>query len=243
MLRQSVKSAIGWTAFRWRSNWPPPGCAPCRSRTIAARLQDRFRLLSRRRSYCITSPTDAARADRLESRPSNGWRTRPLSPVGRLCRRLDCEGRGGRVRRRSNRARGCSDLLAQLTDKSLVAMESESGRYALLETVRQYAQEKLVSSGEEAVDRAQHLAFHVDLAEKARQELLGPRQAEWLKRIDLDAENFLVCACILRARRTRGARWTAAGHCLEAIFPSARAVWPRPAPDGRSACPPRSADA
>ena len=83
------------------------------------------------------------------------------------------------------------DLLTQLADKSLVAVESETGRYRLLETVRQYAQERLVESGEEATMRAQHLAFYVDFAEKARPELLGPQQGAWLARLDLDRENLL----------------------------------------------------
>jgi hypothetical protein len=34
-----------WTACRWRSSWPPPGCA-LSSQQIAARLGDRFRLLA-----------------------------------------------------------------------------------------------------------------------------------------------------------------------------------------------------
>ncbi len=83
------------------------------------------------------------------------------------------------------------DLLAQLVDKSLVVVENQSGRYRLLETVRQYALERLAEPGEEAATHARHLAFCVGFAEKARSELLGPQQGEWLARLDVERENLL----------------------------------------------------
>ena len=49
------------------------------------------------------------------------------------------------------------DLLAQLVEKSLVALDADSRRYRLLETVRQYAQEKLDASGEMERVRTRHL--------------------------------------------------------------------------------------
>jgi tetratricopeptide (TPR) repeat protein len=83
------------------------------------------------------------------------------------------------------------DLLTQLVDKSLVAVAVDAGRYRLLETVRQYAGECLAATGDGAGLRARHLAHYVALAEKARPELVGPHQAEWLARLDLDRENLL----------------------------------------------------
>ena len=38
--------AAGWTACRWPSSWPRPGCAACRRAQLADRLDDRFRLLT-----------------------------------------------------------------------------------------------------------------------------------------------------------------------------------------------------
>ena len=83
------------------------------------------------------------------------------------------------------------DFLTRLVDKSLVEIDSQGERYRLLETVRQYAQELLHASGEEAATRARHLAFYLTLAEKARPHLVGPEQGAWLSRLDLERENLL----------------------------------------------------
>ena len=83
------------------------------------------------------------------------------------------------------------DLLTRLVEKSLVALDPMTGRYRLLETVRQYAQERLATSNDQALVRQQHLVYFVDLAEKARPALFGPQQGEWLARLDLESENLL----------------------------------------------------
>ena len=84
------------------------------------------------------------------------------------------------------------DLLAHLVEKSLVTLDLESARYRLLETVRQYAHERLVESAERDDARARHLAFYLALAESARAGLRGPEQATWLARLDLERENLLL---------------------------------------------------
>jgi len=83
------------------------------------------------------------------------------------------------------------DLLARLVEKSLVTLDPDNGRYRLLETVRQYAQERLVGVNDEVAVRDKHLDYFVQLAEKARPALLGPEQGEWLARLDLERENIL----------------------------------------------------
>ena len=83
------------------------------------------------------------------------------------------------------------DLSSRLVEKSLVVVESEGERYRFLETVRQYAQERLSESGEEERVRTRHLDFYVSLAEKARPELFGPEQSAWLSRLDIERENIL----------------------------------------------------
>src|SRR5262249_19338360 len=56
-------------------------------------------------------------------------------------------------------------------------------RFRMLETVREYAAERL--SSEERAEQAQrHLAYYVTLAEAAEPELTGPDQAGWLERLD-----------------------------------------------------------
>src|SRR5437016_6716840 len=83
------------------------------------------------------------------------------------------------------------DLLTDLVEKSLVAFEPAVARYRLLETVRQYARERLDESGEAENARTRHLTFYLALAEKARPELVGPQQGAWLARLDLERENLL----------------------------------------------------
>ena len=83
------------------------------------------------------------------------------------------------------------ELVTQLAEKSLVVVETARERYSLLETVRQYAAERLGDSQEEDAARSRHLAYYVALAEKARPGLTGPRQVEWLSRLDTELENLL----------------------------------------------------
>ncbi len=85
------------------------------------------------------------------------------------------------------------DLLSHLVDKSLVMVDREQGdevRYRLLETVRQYAREKLAESGEGSALRDRHLDFFVMLAEQAEPEIRSHNQVEWLDRLDADLENL-----------------------------------------------------
>jgi predicted ATPase len=81
------------------------------------------------------------------------------------------------------------DLLSYLVEKSLIVTEPERGRFRLLKTIHQYAETRLRESGEEAPARSRHLAFYLELAEKARPQLVGPEQGAWLARLDLEREN------------------------------------------------------
>jgi tetratricopeptide (TPR) repeat protein len=83
------------------------------------------------------------------------------------------------------------DLIADLVDKSLVMVAAEGGRYRLLETVRQYADERLTQSEQGDATRSRHLAFFLAFVEKVAPELLGPEQAAALERVDLERENIL----------------------------------------------------
>jgi predicted ATPase/class 3 adenylate cyclase len=82
-------------------------------------------------------------------------------------------------------------VLPSLVDKSLVTLDLEEGRYRLLESIRQYAQNRLVEAGEESAIRDGHLAYYVALTEEAFSQLSGPRQAEWLARLDSERENIV----------------------------------------------------
>ena len=84
------------------------------------------------------------------------------------------------------------ELLTELVDKSLVIYEpgEAEGRYRLLETVREYASEKLAASAEETEVRRRHLEFFLAFAECAEPELHGSEQLEWLKRLDAEHANL-----------------------------------------------------
>ena len=85
------------------------------------------------------------------------------------------------------------DLLGQLIDKSLVVVdESEDGsvRYRLLETIRQYAQERLEASDEAAAVRRRHADHYIVAAETAGPQLRSRGQIEWARAVARDTDNF-----------------------------------------------------
>jgi predicted ATPase/DNA-binding winged helix-turn-helix (wHTH) protein len=86
------------------------------------------------------------------------------------------------------------DALGALVDKSLVVPEPGSGgepRYRLLETMRQYALDRLEAAGDCEATRTRHLDVFVALAEQAKGESYGQQQAQLMQRLDLDFENLL----------------------------------------------------
>jgi predicted ATPase/DNA-binding SARP family transcriptional activator len=86
------------------------------------------------------------------------------------------------------------DLLTALVEKSWVAFSYDEregeGRYRLLETVRQYAQERLREAGEEVSARRRHLSFFLRLAEEAEKRLRGPELVTWLDRLEREHDNL-----------------------------------------------------
>ncbi len=86
------------------------------------------------------------------------------------------------------------DHLGALVEKSLAAAEPDARgemSYRLLETMRHFALERVAESTEEASTRERHLAFCLDLAERAEAPLGGPQQGAWLARLDIDRDNLL----------------------------------------------------
>lgn len=83
------------------------------------------------------------------------------------------------------------NLLSHLVDKSLVTVEQNGEqRYRFLETVRQYARERLLRSGEAGRVRNLHFDFFLRVARRAEPELKRPDQAMWLNRLQRDHDNL-----------------------------------------------------
>jgi non-specific serine/threonine protein kinase len=85
--------------------------------------------------------------------------------------------------------------LAALVDQSLLRIGEPSAggpesRFTFLETVREYAQERLEASGEAETVRHAHAAFYLALAEQAEPELTGPAQVEWLTQLEIEHDNL-----------------------------------------------------
>lgn len=98
----------------------------------------------------------------------------------------------GRAERRGGDALDVVDLLSSLVDKSLVnAVESEDGiRYDLLETIREFAAEKLGANGEwEAVHQA-HYSHHLALMERMKADLWGAGQRQAVRTLEAEHDNM-----------------------------------------------------
>lgn len=119
------------------------------------------------------------------------------------------------------------DLLTSLSNKSLTVWDTAEGRsrYRLLETVRQYAREKLRDSGDEGLIRARHLDYYLALAENAESKLDGAEQGTWLQRLEREHSNLRSALerCVVDRRYEEGLRmcgalqryWATRGHFSE----------------------------
>jgi predicted ATPase/class 3 adenylate cyclase len=84
------------------------------------------------------------------------------------------------------------DGVASLHDKSLVRRDDTAGdlRVTMLETISEYARERLEASGEAAEIAGAHAAYFLDLATSAAAHLRGPGQHSWLPILDRELDNF-----------------------------------------------------
>ena len=81
------------------------------------------------------------------------------------------------------------DTLASLVDKSLVR-RSDDGRFSMLETIHEYASERLEASTDPDALRAVHASYFLALAEPAAEGLKGPDQLRWLRLLETERDNF-----------------------------------------------------
>jgi predicted ATPase/class 3 adenylate cyclase len=158
-------------------------------RQIAARLDQRFRLLTG------GSRTALPRQQTLAALV--GWSYDLLSePERTLFDRLAVFAGGFTLEAAEDVCGGPDvdvlDLLPRLVEKSLVVAEpvdDGTDRYHLLETLRQYALEKLAARGEADPIRARHAAHYLALAERGASELIGQRFAFWYAWLGAELNN------------------------------------------------------
>ncbi len=110
------------------------------------------------------------------------------------------------------------DLLTQLVDKSLVYVEKtpeHGARYYVLESIWDYANEKLIAAGERDAVRIQHLDYFTARAEQLEPLLHGAEQRDWLEKTELEDWNFraaLETSLELPGQIPKGLRLFAAIH-------------------------------
>jgi predicted ATPase/DNA-binding NarL/FixJ family response regulator len=162
---------------------------------IAGRLEDSFRLLA------TDSRTALPRQQTL--RATIDWSYELLSEREKvLFRRLSVFAGGLALEAAEEVCAGegiereeVLDLLTHLVDKSLVVVQRQQGggeeaRYRLLETVRQYGQEKLNESGEAPTIRRHHANFFLKLAESVEPKINGKERSVWLGRLEVEHGNL-----------------------------------------------------
>lgn len=159
---------------------------------ILARLDDRFRLL--------TGGARTALPRQQTLRATIDWSYDLLSENERLFLRRLAVFAGGWTLELAEQI--CADetilqdeildMLAHLVDKSLVAVdEARTGkRYRILETVRQYAREKLFESGEGASMRNKHRDEFLAIIEKVEPELIRGQQKKWMDVLEAEHDNL-----------------------------------------------------
>jgi predicted ATPase/DNA-binding CsgD family transcriptional regulator len=168
---------------------------------LTARLDDRFHLLTR------GSRTAAQRHQTLRS--AIDWSFELLSEDERtVFRRVSVFAGGWTLEAaqavcsdKSLDAPAILDVLAELVDRSLVVAQGQEAevRYELLETLRQYAHERLQVAGEVAQLRDRHAAWCLsDVAEPTQRMLSGPDQVAWLDHLERELDNVRVALGWLR---------------------------------------------
>jgi predicted ATPase/DNA-binding winged helix-turn-helix (wHTH) protein len=160
---------------------------------IRSRLDDRFRLLA--------DGPRTARARQRTLEATVAWSYDLLSePERLLLRRLSVFAGRWQLEAAETVCSGAGlepgdalDLLSRLMDKSLVLADAATAgarQYRFLETVRQYARERLTESGEADRVRNRHLDFFSDLVRRIEPELTRADQVRWLNQLESERDNL-----------------------------------------------------
>jgi predicted ATPase/DNA-binding NarL/FixJ family response regulator len=121
------------------------------------------------------------------------------------------------------------DVVGSLVDKNLVRQEEGvegRPRFVMLETIHEYAREKLEESGEQEATKRKHALFFTRLAEEADKEIWGSDEVRWLARLDEEQDNMRAALewsqnvegyadVALRLVAALGRFWEVRGYLLE----------------------------
>jgi predicted ATPase/class 3 adenylate cyclase len=159
---------------------------------IAARLDDRFRLLTRGNT--------AAHAHHQTLRATIDWSYKLLSSKEKTLFACLSVFVGGWTLEAAESVCAGKELcasevltfLSRLADKSLISIEENGAerRYYLLETIREYSREKLARMKAFTEIQMRHCDWFLAFAQQGQSCLSGPDQAQWLDRLAADQENF-----------------------------------------------------
>ncbi len=183
---------------------------------LANRLDDRFRLL--------TGGSRTALPHHRTLRAVVDWSWELLTDAERTVLRRLAVFSGGASLNAAEQVCGSDsvkpgevlELLTALTEKSLLLTEGDSApRYRMLDTIKEYARDRLAETGESDLARHAHLAYFTGLAETADPHLRRAEQLEWLATLEADHDNIAVAL--------RGA--LAAGEAQGAMRLAAAAGW------------------
>src|SRR5580700_4470998 len=120
------------------------------------------------------------------------------------------------------------ELLTALAEKSLLLTDGDGApRYRMLDTIKEYAGDRLAEAGESDRARHAHLAYFTGLAETADPHLRRAEQLEWLATLELEHDNISAAMRgalaageahgAMRLAAAAGYYWWLAGHKTEGI--------------------------
>ena len=179
--------------------------APARHQTLAATVEWSYDLLSKKEQKLLR---------RFSVFPGSGT----LHAIESVC-----EEDGGKEKG------NVLDTLSQLVDKSLVGTSRRSGErwYSLLETIREFAFDKLAESQEMKSVKDQHLDYYLQFAEEAEPKIKSPEQLLWYERLETEHDNLRAALgwalesqnadAGLRLAGSLGFFWFVHGHLREGV--------------------------
>ncbi|MFI0369174.1 BTAD domain-containing putative transcriptional regulator [Actinomadura sp. 1N219] len=205
-------------------------------RELAARLDDRFRVLAGGRH--------GGPARQRTLRAMIDWSWELLTGPERVAlRRLVVHAGGCTLDAAETVCDTDAAVLARLVDRSLITRteaegDAANGRFRLLESVAAYGLERLKEAGEEDEFRRRHARYYTGLAERAAERLRGPEQAGWLDVLDREAANLTAAlkhGDAVRLANALGWYWFLRGRFGEARSALESASPPSAPPSGETA--------